>query len=537
LSLSIPDIKAAAALDPLIGLIAYLSYSPQVSVEKLGPLFDEPAAFLDPQARPLAFILAYSYLSLGQSGPALEIIDFLNDPAQPDPRLTANRAWAIAQEGNLATAISLYTPLLDSPALPAADLHSTMGDLYAEAGQLEAAQTAYEAALLSDPQSPRPYLSLGRLALAQNQYNQALEFFSTALSLQPGYAIAYYERARLNVALGRLAEAASDAEQASTLEAYSGDYLALKAEVLALGGDSLGAIQLYERALRFDPQNAPAHLALARLYQSLGNVEGAARAAESALALSPNDPAAWLQRGQIHLAEGDFPTALNDFSQGLSYDPADSELKANLYVGRCAVYARLGDDGAAASDCDQALALSPRNGYALEQRGLIRHRAEDRAGAQSDFTEAITYEPAAYEAHYYLGLYALQEGRYDNAGQFLSRSLEIAPDYGLAYAARGVVYRLAGDWPAAIADLEQALALLPAEVYSFYELGLAKRGLADQLAEQGQAGPAYQRYQESERALLNFLNASDPAAEFVNEALAVLNYVRNALVALQNQTN
>jgi tetratricopeptide (TPR) repeat protein len=513
----------------LIGVLGYVAYRPGVTIEKLGPLYEKPPlSALDDSQTLLAFMLAYSYQARGDADSAGELYDLLTTYiSQQSPAIAANRAYAIAQDGNVQSAITLYGNVAgQDPAF----IQSTIGDLYWELGQNpSAAQLAYEEALRLDPSAARPYVGRGRLLASLGDSQRALADFDQAIQLDPTYALAYYERAQVRFALDLRPEALRDVGLAISLQPQIAEYYLLQGQLLASDTAWSSVTTALEAALQMGAESPQVHALLGQAYYELGNLDGAIRESNAALGLAVDFAPAWFVRGQAYLAQNELGSALNDFNQGLSHDPQN----AALLAARCAAHARLGDDGAAASDCDSALAVDGQNAAALEQRGMIRYRAGDRAGAGADFLEAVTYAPQqSYLAHYYLGFFALQEQRYPEAIAYLTESLSIAPYLGQAYAARGVAYRVLGQWELALADLEQALALMPEDLYSYYELGLVKRFLADLANDAGQNSQAARLYQEASAALLTFLNASQPQDPFVAEATQALAYVQNALAVL-----
>lgn len=509
----------------LIGVMGYVAYRPQVAIEGLRPLYQRPPVGELSEAQTiLAFMLAYSYQATNQPDSASDLYDLLTTYlSDPIPAIAANRAYAIAQIGNYQSAITLYGNLMgDDPAF----IQSNIGDIYWQLGSNpEAAQLAYDEAMRLDPQSPRPYLGRGRLLASLGDSQRALADFSQAIQLDGTYAAAYIERAKLT---SDPQAALRDVGLAISIQPQIADYYLLQGQLLIQQGSWELAATALESALQMGGDFPEVHTALAQSYYALGNLDGAIRESNAALSLAVGFAPAWLVRGQAYLAQNELGSALNDLNQGLGHDPQN----ADLFAARCSVHARLGDDGAAASDCDSALALEGQHAGALEQRGMIRYRAGDRAGAQSDFLEAVTYDPNSYFAHYYLGFFALQEGRYPEAINYLSLALETAPYLGQAYAARGVAYRISGEWDLALNDLEAALELQPDDIYSYYELGLVKRFLADQAHDSGDNVRAGQLYQESADALLIFLNGSQPQDQFVPAATEALAYVQNALLVL-----
>jgi TolB-like protein/lipoprotein NlpI len=126
------------------------------------------------------------------------------------------------------------------------------------------------------------------------------------------------------------------------------------------------AVDRYEAATTLDTAFARAwsRLAMVRasLYlnaePSLSNAEAARRAAERAMRLDPRLPEAYLALGNYHgLVRGDFPRAIEVYTQGLALAPAHAELLGALGLAEQG----LGKVEDALTHMRQGLALDPRS--------------------------------------------------------------------------------------------------------------------------------------------------------------------------------
>jgi|GEM_PF-5119451 len=523
------EIAQGRGLSRLIAPVGYVGNAPQMVITALDGVFDSPSGILTPDETLLASMLGYAFQTQGNADDALDIYDVLNTYSNdPAPYILVNRAYAIAQNGDVESALATYERLYAEYS-DQVFIQTLIGRMYTLNNNVESARLAYEEAIALNSSAAFPYLARGVLWSEQGDATRALEDFGSAINRERTYALAYYERAALRLDLGLSDDALADVDLAIELQPEIGVYHQLKGEILLQQTDWEAATTALEQALSLGATRATTHAALAQAYYELGNLDGTRRESDNALQLDPTLSTAWLYNGLAYLAQGNIQSAISAFDQGIDANDQD----ADLYVARCAAHARSGDDGLAALDCDNALLVDPVNGYALEQRGLIRYRAEDRAGAAEDFAEAITYAPDAYEALYHLGFFAAQEQRLEVAIDFFTRALEIAPFLGKAYKERGIVYRVTNNWELAIADIDRAIGLLPDDFYLYYELGLAKRALADRAAESGNTAQAILLYEEAADGFRTFLNAQQPGDPFVDDATAGLLYANDALNVLQ----
>jgi protein O-GlcNAc transferase len=181
-------------------------------------------------------------------------------------------------------------------------------------------------------------------ALERGDHADVLRRTEEILAERPGDDAAHELRARSLLALGRVAEAETEAENAVRLDPDELRYRELLAEVLATEGahrdaadeyrrlaaadprqtdwtvaearERLGAAQpgmgidAAQRALRLDPQNAAAQLALAQGLTRIGQAGPAQDAARRAVALLPGNEAAMETLADAQWLAGDVAAAL-----------------------------------------------------------------------------------------------------------------------------------------------------------------------------------------------------------------------------------
>ena len=163
-------------------------------------------------------------------------------------------------------------------------------------------------------------------------------------------------------------------------EALSVDDLLLRARYLSVrttDADNRTVIELLERAIGIDPSSARAHAELASAYvtrlayvkpdESRQLEEKAFAAAETALALDPNVPEAYLARGDLlwtHSHRFAHERAVHEFRRALALNPKSDQAHRRL----ARVFAHLGFFEEARRHADQALTINPSNAQALNSR-------------------------------------------------------------------------------------------------------------------------------------------------------------------------
>jgi tetratricopeptide (TPR) repeat protein len=246
---------------------------------------------------------------------------------------------------------------------------------------------------------------------------------------------------------------------------------------------------MLQEVSRHDSQNFVNYLLLGNCYVRLGRLDAAVACYSTGIALQPDLPWSYVNRGLAHLELKAYSEASADFSRVIELRPDMVE----AYINRALARMELGDFMGAVADLDHALEnreapvralfirarardrLNYREGAARDRaeglrrqpsdelswvvRGLAR-LPDDPRGALSDFDAALALNPRSKaalqdKAH----VLAERLGRTEEAVGALSTALLHHPDYVEALAARGVYQARLGRRDAALADAQAALAL------------------------------------------------------------------------------
>jgi tetratricopeptide (TPR) repeat protein len=203
------------------------------------------------------------------------------------------------------------------------------GITYLQAGQDAAlALTDLQSAVALEPNSPDYQYLLG-LALAKNEdYDKAIEAFTTALQLQPD---------DLQILMSR-----GDAHSTTK--------------------DFTGAIADYNIAFALAPNSADILVHRGAAYTGLKNNAAAMADFAQALRIDPNAPDVYLHRGNLRLWNlRDLSGAIRDYNLGIKQNPNC----ASCYLGRGQAYRVGGNLLRADQDWERAAALFQEQGNAL----------------------------------------------------------------------------------------------------------------------------------------------------------------------------
>jgi len=312
-------------------------------------------------------------------------------PAEaPDPSLGPS---ARAASAPAATAAGGST---DGPVATSTSDDVTKGTAAIKAGDWTGARAAFEAALKKSPKQADAHYYLGLVMDKTGDRAAAEKSYKTALDLQP-----------------ELQEAAEN-------------LTALYVE----GQKFDEAIGVARKALAKNTKNAEMQLNLAAALSGKGDIEAASKAFDDAVKLAPNDARFYVAYAH-HLGaakKNDEAIAKLKHAQRLADDdPAmlgtiGFELRTARAVPECI------------AAFDKAITLEDNADFRTN-RALCKFAAKDKAGAIADLTTATQKEPTFAPAHYWLGSWMHDDGKFAEAVTEYEAYLKHAPKGPMAKAA------------------------------------------------------------------------------------------------------
>lgn len=356
------------------------------------------------------------------------------------------------------------------------------GEGLLEAGEAPAALRLLQAAVKAAPALRAARLALARCCLALGQAMEAEALLSALVDERPNEAeaLAWLGWAKLYAGAGSdPAEAVAVLQRACrNAPDWSFAWLALgHAHSRCANSPGSAATEAFAQAIALGHPSPDAHLALARLSQARGEVEGAVALAEEALRLWPGDRGCHDLLASLREAQGEWSEAAHHLLQLVQPGPGAGAPGASwARIARLHEQARAFHKAAAAwarvieADPDD---LAPRQ--ALTQAWI---QADEAAAAVAAAQSHLALAPEAPEAHAMLAKALLHAGRAPEAVEAASAALRRAPlsarhaeGLGLAYLEAGEAQRalasfeLAGrlEAPSALAALGQAWALIDLE--------------------------------------------------------------------------
>jgi TonB family protein len=254
---------------------------------------------------------------------------------------------------------------------------------------------------------------------------------------------------------------ASLSDQQPAAQEVNADHIRLE---LRLGnamfnkGDLEGAIAEYSKVLAVDPKSKYALFDRGLAYEKQNKQNLAIADYTKAIEIDPRYQTAFNSRGLAQLDLGNLDEAVNDFTKAIGINSL-GKVAPMAYNNRSIVRRRQKQFDAAMDDCNAALQIDPKYGYALINRGTIERIQNKFEQAMKDFDAGISLSPKTAEAYGQRGY--LKTLMSDDKGAIVDYTAELAlnPKSSFAYEQRGQAKEKLGDHDGAIADLNAAIKL------------------------------------------------------------------------------
>lgn len=341
----------------------------------------------------------------------------------------------------------------------------------------------------------------GDNSLQMLDLERAIEFYSSAISLDPSYADAYMKRSNAFAISGRNTEAQADYNKALELNPYINYIYDKRGKIQVLIADFMGTLIDVDKANTIKPeigdmmqsliladmrkaypqklstidslvseQQATVELLTIRalaLWEN-GDLSGAVRTAEEAIAMGPSDAFTKNVFGLLLIQTGNYEGALIAFNDAIKLN----DKYAEAFLNRGRTFSLLSNKVQALQDFNKALQLDTANAMAYYARGIYFKELGNADAAIADYTALINLRPNFADAYFSRGFAEKMKGIYTDALIDYDRAIELNPNSALYYNNRGIVKTIAGRNFEAEKDYKMAISLQPDYAAAYHNLGM-----------------------------------------------------------------
>jgi len=299
-----------------------------------------------------------------------------------------------------------------------------------ERGDKDKAKSFFEQALKTDPRNVDAHTYLGILADKANQLAEAERHFAAAASLAPSEPSTRNNYGAILMRLGRTEKACVEFEASLKLNPNQPSALTNLAQIYFDRGqfdDLRIARDLFERAGKStsDPEVSRAlivtYLKLAEALVEKGDLRGAGRTLESAVASGIDDARVYAALAEVYEADGHYENAIPAMRLAVQRDPQNE-----VYHFR---YGLLLTDSHAPGACivrlQEALKQFPNSARLWLALGIAQLTYGQNIEAENSFKQSLALDAKLVPALAYLGMTYSERGLYDKAIGFYEQALAL----------------------------------------------------------------------------------------------------------------
>jgi len=190
--------------------------------------------------------------------------------------------------------------------------------------------------------------------------SQAIKFYTKALEIDPGFAVAYADRGDAHHKKGQLDRAISDYSNAIKIDPRDAVSYVNRGSVYRDKGQDKEAIKDYTVALDINPRFAAPYINRGNVYSKKRQVDRAIKDYTQAIEINPRSSLAYYSRGKAYSDSGRFDQAIRDYSKAIAINPSDTQ----SYLNRGFInFVKLGDKVKGCADWKMACDLGRCRNY------------------------------------------------------------------------------------------------------------------------------------------------------------------------------
>ncbi|HMS65748.1 MAG TPA: tetratricopeptide repeat protein [Ignavibacteria bacterium] len=314
------------------------------------------------------------------------------------------------------------------------------------------------------------YFNLGFAYQNNNQFDEAVIYYKSALTLKPDTLYANYNLGIIYSGKGDIENAVKYYEsEILNNSGYVNTYYNL-ALIYDNKKDYSNAIKNYLKVIEIGPAYSSDYFNLAFAYQNRGNPEDLPEAKkyyEEVIKLDPLNSDSFNNLGVIYDKIGDIKNAIVSFSKAIEIKP-DYLLALN---NRALMLAKNGDISEALKDYEEVIRIDPNNYNAFNSIGNIYLNKADFDSAIDSYNKAISINSGFKEAYRNLGLAYQKTKNFDEAEKNYNSALSIDPDYAMVYNDLGRLFQDRGENEKAVEYFNKSIAINNKDYDSYNILG------------------------------------------------------------------
>lgn len=344
------------------------------------------------------------------------------------------------------------------------EAQNNLGVLYGRQGKVKDAEQLFREATENNPQYAQAFVNLGLILASESRLSEADRALQSAIQLKPDDTKALTGRAMVLSRLNRQGEALDLFRKIIALNPKSPEAHLNLGIALADQFSLNSALAEFSDAVRLAPECSACHYNKGRVLLDLQRNVEAKPELEAAVRIDPNSAEGWYLLGLIEKGAGNVEESIKLFKKAVTEDPQYPDALYKLGQGLL----QIGDRAGAIARWRQVIAINPNYGEALYNlsRLLAKDDPEEARQFQTQFESLQTKEHITDRAQT-LGNFAVASAAARDWPQAISQLKEALALCGDCSALPqlhkdlGLIYCRSGDLKNGLAELQQAQRLTP----------------------------------------------------------------------------
>jgi tetratricopeptide (TPR) repeat protein len=350
------------------------------------------------------------------------------------------------------------------------------------------------------PDDPDAQIYKGEIEIRSGKASDAVTTLQAVLKNDPDNPVAHYQQGLAFDLLGNSNRAEAEWRDAVRLRPDIVEAHRALAGVAIHRSDASGLAQEADQIIAWQPAAPDGYLLRAVADIDRKQYATADEFIHRSLEKEPNNPAAYVQLGNLRMAQSQYAEAQKDYQQALDQDPNSTDALGGVL--NVDLVQKQPDRAIAAAKTQ--LARYPKNvGFHIMLGQLLMEQKKDLAGAEQEFKQASDLDKKNSEALVKLGQVQNERGATYQALQTYLDGSKTNPKEVAFYLLAGGIYESKQDWDHAKQQYQKVLEIQP-------ENPLASNNLAYVMLQQGgNVDVAFAMAQTARRQLPDNPNSAD----------------------------
>ena len=302
------------------------------------------------------------------------------------------------------------------------------GDIQFKKGEYVLAERYYAESIKKYSKNEIAYNNIGLIKLNLQNYTDAFYNFNAAIKINQEFSAAYFNRAKVEIELGKFIEAKNDLVKVKKKYTDSSKYFFLLGLISTQSNAYDNAVAEFSHAINLQPNYTESYINRGTLLYSLKKYENAKSDFKKAIQLDSTQSVAFNNMGLVLIEEGNYNDALIMINKALKLKTSDSY----FYNNKALCEIMLGKYIDAKININISLNKDNKNPWVYRNLGLLNLKLNQKQEAIDNLKKSFELSNSSPipHLHFYLGQAYLLSKEIEKACKEFSISAQLQEEDG-----------------------------------------------------------------------------------------------------------